>query len=318
MKKIIIMILLVFAIFSMHAAETVDFIVAKVGRDIILFSDLIRQIHQMRGTRVWTDEMTPEMVLHSMVENKLIVQKARELNIRVDERRINNSVENQMNQVRESFRSEEEFHRELRNAGMIQSDLRRFYEEMLTEQFLRERLIETEIRRRININDADVLEFYREEYALLPTRGESFEVAMILRIPAPSDETDREARERIVAIQNRLNRGDSFEQLAIDFSECPSSQAGGNLGSFSRGMMVQEFEETAFELEVNEISDIVKTEFGYHLIKVTDKNDEEVSARHILIMVNESPVDVDRERDFIHELADRINEGESFAEIATE
>jgi len=304
-------------IFSSHATETIDFIIAKVGRDIILFSDLVRQINQMRGARVWTEDMTPEMVLNSMVENKLIVQKARELNIRVDERRINNSVENQLNQVRESFGSEEEFHRELRNAGMLLSDLRRMYEETLTEQFLRERLIESEIRRRISINDADVLEFYHEEYGLLPTRGESFEVAMILRMPSPSEDTENAARERIRAIQNRLNRGDSFEQMAREFSECPSSQAGGNLGSFGRGMMVEEFENAAFELAVDEVSDLVRTEFGYHLIKVTDKNQDEVTASHILIMVNESPIDIDRERVFIHELADRIHGGESFANIAS-
>jgi len=317
MKKAILMIVLVLAVLSVNAAETVDFIVAKVGREIILFSDLIRQINQMRSARVWNEDMTPDVVLESMVENKLIVQKARELNIRVDERRINNAVENQLNQVRASFGSEEEFHRELRNSGLLLSDLRRFYEESMTEQFLRDRLIETEIRRRININDADVLEFYREEYELMPSRGESFEVAMILRLPAPSEDTDNEARERIMAIQNRIIRGESFEDMAREFSECPSSQAGGNLGSFGRGMMVEEFEEVAFQLDVNEVSDIVKTEFGYHLIKVTEKNNNEVSARHILITVSESPDDVEREREFISELAERIKGGESFGDIAT-
>jgi len=65
----------------------------------------------------------------------------------------------------------------------------------------------------------------------------------------------------------KLKEGSPFEQLARDFSNCPSGQDGGNLGSFGRGMMVHSFEVAAFKLEVGEISGIVKTQFGYHLIE---------------------------------------------------
>ena len=68
-------------------------------------------------------------------------------------------------------------------------------------------------------------------------------------------------------IKKKLNEGVSFEQLAKDFSNCPSGSEGGSLGFFSKGMMVAPFEQVAFALEVGEISDTVKTQFGYHLIK---------------------------------------------------
>lgn len=65
----------------------------------------------------------------------------------------------------------------------------------------------------------------------------------------------------------KIDDGESFENLAKDYSKCPSGQNGGNLGEFGRGQMVPEFEKAAFELEVGNISEPIKTQFGYHLIK---------------------------------------------------
>jgi len=317
MKKIITLLVLSLYVLNVFAAERIDFIVAKVGRDVILFSDLMKQINQMRSARMWDENMTEMLVLTSMVENKLIVQKARELNIRIDERRIQSSADAQIEHIRASFASEEEFFRELRNAGLLLSDLRNYYIDQMTEQFLRDRLIQTEIRSRINITDADLLRFYNEEKYTFPLRDESFEIAMILRIPAPSEETNVEVREKITAIRNRLRREDDFAVLAQQFSDCPSGQAGGDLGFFGRGTMVEEFENAAFNLEINQISEITKTQFGYHLIKVTDRRGNEVRASHILVMLSESESDIERERRFMSELTNRLAGGECFATLAT-
>ncbi|MEE2743807.1 MAG: peptidylprolyl isomerase [Bdellovibrionota bacterium] len=67
----------------------------------------------------------------------------------------------------------------------------------------------------------------------------------------------------------KLENGEKFEQLAADFSKCPSGKQGGSLGEFGKGMMVEEFEKAAFDLEVDQVSGPVKTQFGYHLIKRT-------------------------------------------------
>ncbi|MFA6237861.1 MAG: peptidylprolyl isomerase [Bacteriovorax sp.] len=68
-------------------------------------------------------------------------------------------------------------------------------------------------------------------------------------------------------LQKKLNEGASFEELARDFSECPSGKDGGNLGEFGKGMMVPGFEKAAFQLMPGEVSGLVRTQFGYHLIK---------------------------------------------------
>ena len=72
-------------------------------------------------------------------------------------------------------------------------------------------------------------------------------------------------------IVNKLNAGDSFESLAKAYSQCPSGKKGGDLGYFGRGQMVKEFENAAFSLDVGKVSKPIKTQFGYHLIKVTGK-----------------------------------------------
>ena len=318
MKKILLLCVLTFIIFSLYSTETIDFIIAKVGREIILFSDLVRQINQMRNAQMWNERMTEAEVLESLIENKLIVQKARDLNIRADERRISTMVDSQIAQIRASFPTEEAFQSELRNAGLVLSELRQYYEDLLREQFLRDRLIQTEIRNKINITDADINRFYLEEKENLPQRDTSYELAMILRMPGPSDETKNQALERVNTIKENIKNGDDFDMLARQYSDCPSGQYGGDLGYFSRGMMVEEFERAAFSLSMNEVSDIVQTSFGYHIIQLTDRRGNEIKASHILIMVEESETDIEREKEFLQSLRERIINGESFSKIAYE
>ena len=80
--------------------------------------------------------------------------------------------------------------------------------------------------------------------------------------------TEDEAKELYVRIQN----GESFTELAEEYSLCPSKQNGGDLGFFGKGMMVAPFEKAAFELEVGDVSEPVQTQFGWHLIYLTGKN----------------------------------------------
>lgn len=91
-----------------------------------------------------------------------------------------------------------------------------------------------------------------------------------------TDETKAEKKAKIEALKKQIAGGASFEELATANSDCPSSQRGGDLGSFGRGQMVPEFEEVAFNMETGTVSDIVETQFGYHLIKVTDHQPESV------------------------------------------
>lgn len=112
----------------------------------------------------------------------------------------------------------------------------------------------------VSVNDNDVKDFYDNNREMFKTE----ETVSAKHILVDSEEKAKEVIEKI-------NSGTSFEDAAKEFSNCPSSEQGGNLGEFGRGRMVPEFEKAAFELSVGEISEPVQTQFGYHIIKVENK-----------------------------------------------
>ena len=96
-----------------------------------------------------------------------------------------------------------------------------------------------------------------------------------------TDETKAEKKAKIEALKTQVDSGASFEELASANSDCPSSQRGGDLGSFGRGQMVPEFEQAAFNMETGAVSSAVETQYGYHLIKVTGHEDESTRSPNI-------------------------------------
>ncbi len=143
----------------------------------------------------------------------------------------------------------------------------------------------------------------------------------------PAEEAEANALAQILAARARIEAGEAFEDVAVEVSEDPGSGAnGGSLGWFGRGQMVPEFEEATFSLEVGELSEPIKTDFGYHLIMVDEINtdDDQVNARHILIRTNAQPseqaIEV-AEAIALQKALDaqsRIAGGESFEDVAKE
>ena len=122
------------------------------------------------------------------------------------------------------------------------------------------------------------------------TEPESRRVALLEIEKKPTETDEREVRERLLEIQQELLAGRDFAEMAQDYSDdLMSAKKGGDLGFFARGAMIEAFDHIAFSLEIGEISQPVRTEFGYHLIKVeerkTEEGEEKIHARHILMKV---------------------------------
>jgi len=133
------------------------------------------------------------------------------------------------------------------------------------KKILVSRLIKDRVDDKIFISEQDIKKYYDEhsEEFMLPER---WRVSHILV----------DTQEEAAAIKEKLNQGVSFEELAKEKSKDATSQQGGDVGYFSKGQLIPEFERAALSLEVGKISDIVKTQFGYHIIKLTDKKSPEV------------------------------------------
>lgn len=153
----------------------------------------------------------------------------------------------------------------------------------VTEEFGSQELLEEEVK---NTFGWDVEQF--KEKILYPSVLSGKLKVEILQ----SDKVWNEAKKQAESVLKLVNKGENFEDLATQYSQDPGSAAnGGDLGFFGRGEMVEEFENAAFSLEPGQVSDLVKTQYGYHIIKVEEKveaNEEEgiedqVRARHILI-----------------------------------
>jgi len=159
------------------------------------------------------------------------------------------------------------------------------------EGLIIDKLLTAKVVDKITIDDADV----EKKIAEIKESNKEIEEKN-----ANLDEINANKKAKIEDLKKQLNDGADFAELAKDNSDCPSGQNGGDLGSFTRGKMVPEFEEVAFSQKIGEVSDVIETQFGYHLIKVTDKTPaidaegdkpeqpETVTASHILIKTEQS------------------------------
>lgn len=144
----------------------------------------------------------------------------------------------------------------LENNELYKKELEKTAESLLKQFAIRELLSNVEV------TDEEIVEYYNTH----KDQFKSEESVRSSHILVDSEETANE-------IYEKLNNGESFEEAAKEFSKCPSKEKGGDLGYFTKGKMVKEFEEASFELATDELSKPVKTQFGYHIIKVLDKKE---------------------------------------------
>ncbi|MCJ7777663.1 MAG: peptidylprolyl isomerase [Sedimentisphaerales bacterium] len=124
----------------------------------------------------------------------------------------------------------------------------------------------------MEVNDADALAYYEENKADYNTPEEVKTSHILIKVaPSASTEEKAQAKEKAEKLLKQVKEGGDFAALAMENSDCPSKAKGGDLGFFERGTMVKEFADAAFAMQVGQVSDIVETQFGYHIIKVTDR-----------------------------------------------
>jgi peptidyl-prolyl cis-trans isomerase SurA len=280
--------------------QSLDRIVAIVGTRPILASQIEEEMvqAQAQGQPPPTDSAgrtaMRRQILDRLIELELLVQQAqRDTSIKVSDQEVLDQVEQTYQNVRKQFRTETEFRDQIRQArfGSVE-EWRRWLADQQRRELYAQRLIEAQRQkgklRPIPPTDAQMREFWEQNRAQQPRRPATVSFRQIVVRPVPDSVAKRVASQRAESLVVELRRGGAgadFAAAAKRFSgDSASAAQGGELGWFRRGVMVKEFEDMAFRMRPGEISPVVETSFGFHIIKVERTQPAEILARHILIV----------------------------------
>lgn len=279
---------------SVPSALPIDRVVAIVGDQPVLWSDVLTSINQRRaaGMQLPPDSAgqaaLAKQVLGELVDEEMLVQKAKELKLEVTDADITSAADRQIKQARTQFPSDEDYRNELRKAGLGTPEE---YRKGLIEQYRRQNLQQkafAELRktaRPVNVTDEDVTAAFEKSRGDLQKRPATVTFRQIIVAPHASAAAKAKAKARADSLLVEIRKGGDFEQIAKRESMDPGTkQLGGDLGWNRRGSgLVPEFEAVMFALRPGEVSPVIETAFGYHIIRVDRVQSAEVKARHILI-----------------------------------
>jgi peptidyl-prolyl cis-trans isomerase C len=249
--------------------------VALVNGSTITRADLDRLMASARGRlsrarKGLSGSQLTEMrkqALENLIDRELLYQESQRQGIKVDEAVINEEID----ALKKRFPSEAELKKSLARMNLSETAMRLEF----TQGRAIQQLIDKEFGQKVSVADKDVKAYY-DKYPDFFKQPEQVQARHILiKVDSQAEAAAKaEGRKTLENVQQKLHKGGDFAELAKEFSQCPSSADGGKLGSFKRGQMVKPFENAAFALKPGEVSDIVETKFGYHLIEVTDKQPE--------------------------------------------
>jgi peptidyl-prolyl cis-trans isomerase SurA len=319
-----IILIFLFFIAARARAEVLDRIVGVVDKEIILLSELESQLqlYAIQSGTVISDEAVRDSLkrelLDRMIEDKvLLVQAERDTSINVSNKEVEDALNDQIQRIRAQFPSEDAFLDQLQAEGLTLKSLREQYRDEVRNQLMKDKLIQKRLAL-VRVSSGEVKRFYEANRDSLPEKPAGVRLAHILVGSQPGQATRDSLYQYASLIRQKAVEGEDFALLARTYSDDPSGAEGGDLGWFSRGEMVPEFEEAAFSLGVGQISDVVETQYGFHIIKCTGRKGDKVRASHILIRVAPSESDLAGKLSLADSLYQLILDGANFAELARE
>lgn len=280
------MMLFLFPQFSSAQVQTADKILAVVGRNrIVLQSDLeqmVQQTQQQNPNVVMSDSIRC-IVLQEMISGKMLVEQAERDSLLVGDDEVEGQLDNRIRYFIRLYGSQEKLEQA---SGKTIYQMKETYRDVIKEQMMAEK-VRSKLLEHVHVTPAEVQAFYNKiPKDSLPFFPATVEVGQIVIAPPTNPELDQLAKEKIEDIRNKVvKEGQSFETLAGFYSEDPGSRDnGGRIDGITRnGGYAQEFVQAAFKLQEGEVSPVVKTQFGYHIIQMIKRKGEQVDVRHILV-----------------------------------
>lgn len=248
-------------------------VLAKVNGVAITRGDRDRALQEIlaqgggRGGQQPTPEMMPQMenaALDQLINIEVLYQKGKKLTVKDLEQKVDDKV----GQTRKQFPSQADFEKALKGANITENKLK----DLARRNIVIDNLMQKEVFSKITVTEADAKKFYDDnpDKFKMPERTQASHI-LISADQKATPEDKKKAKEKAEAIRKRVAKGEDFATVAKAESNCPSAAKGGDLGYFGKGQMVPEFEKAAAALKLGELSDVVESPFGYHIIKVMDR-----------------------------------------------
>lgn len=289
--KLLTFIALLFSLFVSAQDQSADRIIAKVGKGrIILQSELEQNFQQFKAENPDLSDTVKCALLQEMIFQKILAEQADRDSIFISDEEVDANIDQRIRYFIAQAGSQERLEQMMGKTIYQMKDENR---EMIREGLTADRM-KTQITASVKITPVEVKKYFDKIPAdSLPYLPAAVEIGQIVIDPPVSAELDNLARTKLEDIRKQIkDEGKSFETMATVYSTDPGSRdQGGDLGWVEHGQMVPEFEKAGFRLQTGEISPIVKTEFGYHIIQMVERQGEKAHLRHILVRPERSSAD---------------------------
>jgi len=294
MKKILIFLPLFFLLgmrVSHAQGKVIDQVVAVVGSKMIMLSDIENQYIQyiMQGYSK-KDTTLKCSLLEELMFQKLLLNQADLDSVTVTDSQVETDLDRRVKYFSKQMGGDEALEKYYNKSLLeIKTDFRDVIKNQLLQQTM-----ESKITDNIKVTPSEVREFFKSlPYDSIPTVASVVEIGQIVKIPKPNEAEKKIAKDKLNAIRDRILAGEDFATLAVLYSEDEGTSAkGGELGLTSRGELDPDFEAVAFKLKEGEISPVVMSKYGYHIIKLIERRGEMINVRHILIKTKAATEDL--------------------------
>lgn len=271
MRKIKIIVISIALVMSaaLSQAATINKFVAIVNDEVVTQQDvdqLLGVLYAQYSQEYKGDELLQKMeqvkkdILNQIIEDKLVLSRAKELGIKVTE----SEISERLDYIKNGFPSEDKFYDALNTQSVTIANLKDRYR----DQIMMKKLVDYEVKSKISVLPSEISAYY-EKHRSQFRQGDKYRVKNIL-IKAKDEVSFELAKVEIDNIYSKLKAGENFDDLAMQYSQGPNAEKGGDMGYIEKGQMLEALDNAIFKLRPGEFSEPVKSEIGYHIFKVED------------------------------------------------
>lgn len=295
-------------------ARMIDRIVAIVGDNTVLQSDIESMYLQYKAQGITSSGDIKCEILEEYLGQMLLLNQAQIDSIEISESQVEMQLDARLdyfiNQIGSQERLEQYFNKTILE---IKEDFR----DLIRDQLITNQM-QSNIAYDVTITPSEVRQFYNNiPDDSIPNIDSKIKMRQIVMYPPVTEEAKLEVRERLLDLRKRILQGENFRTLAVLYSEGPSASKGGEIGFSGRAELDPEYSKVAFSLKEGQVSNIVESAFGFHIIQLIERRDDKVNTRHILMRPKVDPNGVEKTIARLDSLADAIrNDSISFERAA--